>query len=92
MAVLILSHYQFKDFMKQKIPYLLWSLICVIGGGVFLWKGQSLRYSLNASMVLLLSVFLMGVCVIRTLQTILVEKKCPKLNYKFAGPWLVMMF
>ncbi len=91
MAVLILSHYQLKDFYKQKIPYLLWSLICVIGGVVFLQKGQPLIYFLNARIAMLLSVFLIGICVIRTIWAVLKERQCPKLNRKFACIWLVMM-
>lgn len=90
-ALLILSHHHLNDFLKQKIPYLVWSLICVIGGAVFLYKGQSLLWFLNARIALLLSVFLMGLSVIRTFVAVFLEKRYPKLNRKFGLIWLIMM-
>ncbi len=91
MAILILSHYQLNDFRKQKIPYLVWSLICVIGGSVFLLRGQSLAYFLNNRIVLLVGVFLLGFAVIQTFIAVVVEHKKPLLDKKFALLWLVMM-
>lgn len=91
MAVLILSHYHLNDFIQQKIPYLVWSLICVMGGTAFILRGQSLAYFLNNRIVLLLSVFLMGLAVIRTFFSVFREKKYPSLNRTFGILWLVMM-
>lgn len=91
MAVLILSHYQLGDFIKQKIPYLLWSLICVIGGIVFIGKGQAVAYFLNDRIALTLSVFLMGLALLRTFIAVVREKRCPRLNRTFGVLWLVMM-
>ncbi len=91
MAVLILSHYRLNDFRKQKIPYVVWSLICVIGGAVFVAKGQSFAYFLNHRIALVVSVFLMGLAVIRTLIAVVREKKYPHFNKVFALLWLIMM-
>ena len=91
MAVLILSHYHLNDFIKQKIPYLVWSLICVIGGVVFVGWGQSFLYFVNGRVSLTLSVFLMGLSVIRTFIAVVYEKKLPRLNRTFGVLWLVMM-
>ncbi len=91
MAVLILSHYHLNDFRKRKIPYLVWSLVCVIGGIVFLWKGQSLVWFANDRAVLVLDAFLFGVILIRTFSDIVLERKRPRVFKPFAFAWLAMM-
>lgn len=91
MAVLILSHYHLNDFIKQKIPYLVWSLICVIGGVAFIGWGQSFLYFVNGRISLVLSVFFMGLAGIRTFIAVVYEKKLPRLNRTFGVLWLVMM-
>lgn len=91
MAVLILSHYHLEDFRKWKIPYLLWSPICVIGGAIFLAKGQTLVWFLSDRIVLTLDFFLFGVIFIHTFVELVVEKHRPRLNKPFTCVWLVMM-
>lgn len=91
MALLVLSHYPIQDFIKQKIPYLVWSLICVIGGSIFVCRGQMIAYFLNHRISLLAGVFLLGVAVIRTSIAVLKEHRMPALNKKFALLWLLMM-
>ncbi len=90
-AVLILSHYHPADFMKRKIPYLVWSLVCVIGGTIFLAKGQTLVWFPNDRIALTLDVFLFGVILIHTFVELVVEKHRLRLNKPFACVWLVMM-
>ena len=91
MAVLILSHYHLNDFRKRKIPYLVWSLVCVIGGIAFLWKGQSLVWFANDRAVLVPDVFLFGIILIHTFTDIVLEQKKPRIFKPFAFVWLAMM-
>lgn len=90
-AVLILSHYHLVDFVKRKIPYLVWSLVCVIGGTIFLAKGQTLVWFFNDRIALTLDFFLFGLILIHTFVELIVEKHRPRLNKPFACVWLVMM-
>ncbi len=91
MAVLILSHYHLNDFVQNKIPYIVWSLVCVIGGAAFIGWGQAKVYFLNHRIALTLSVFLIGLAVICTFAAVVRQRKIPRLNKKFAGAWLLMM-
>ncbi len=91
MAVIILSHYRLKDLKKHKIPYLVWSLVCVIGGAAFLAYGQPLDYFLNDRIVVVMDVFLFGVVLMLTFSKVVWEKARPQLNRRFALVWLVMM-
>ena len=91
MAILILSHYHLGDFKKRKLPYLAWTLICAIGGAVFLAKGQSLAVFLNNRIVLTLNGFLLGVILIQLFIAVVLDKQRPKLNKYFAWSWLAMM-
>ncbi|MDE6016346.1 MAG: hypothetical protein K2H41_11735 [Acetatifactor sp.] len=91
MAALILSHYHLNDFRKRKIPYLVWSLVCVIGGVVFLLKGQALVWFANDRAVLVLDIFLFGIILIHTFTDLILERKRPRLYRPFALVWLIMM-
>lgn len=91
MAVLILSHYHFSDFKKRKIPYLVWSLFCVIGGAFFVLRGQSVRYFMNNRIVLVLGVFLFGIVLLHTFFELVSERKRPQLDKRFAALWLLML-
>ena len=91
MAVIILSHYKFMDFIKWKIPYMIWSAVggCM-GTAAFLW-GLHNECSMNDWFIQLLDVFLFGYIVIHIVIDLAIEKKGLKLNKKFAFLWLLMM-
>ncbi len=91
MAVLILSHYHLSDFKKRKIPYLVWSLFCVIGGALFVFLGQSVRYFMNNRIVLVLGVFLFGTAFLQTFFELVFEGKRPRVEKRFAVLWLLML-
>lgn len=91
MAVLILSHYHLSDFVKRKIPYLVWSLVCVMGGIAFLWKGQSLVWFANDRAVLVMDVFLFGIILIHIFTDLILDRQRPRLYKPFAFAWLAMM-
>lgn len=91
MAVIIMSHYRPAEIKKWKLPYLIWTAVCVIGAPLaFIW-GKSNRPFLNDWVVVLLDVVLYGYIVIHTFISVVLEKQYPKLNRKFCGGWLVMM-
>lgn len=91
MAILIMSHYKVQDFIKWKIPYLIWTFI---GGAVgiiaFCW-GLGNRPFLNEWLVSILDVILFGYILIHTAISVLWEKKWPALDKKITGVWLAMM-
>lgn len=91
MAVVIMSHYKKEDFLRWKLPYLVWTGISVIGAPMaFLW-GMDNRPFLNDWAVVILDVVLFGYILIHTVISVAIEKKFPKLNWKFAAVWAVMM-
>lgn len=91
MAILIMSHYRISDIKKWKLPYIVWSLICVVGVvPAFLW-GRANKPFLNDWCVVLLDIILFGYILIHTFISVIFEKKYPKLNVKFAAVWLIMM-
>lgn len=91
MLVLILFHYRLSDYKKRKLPYLVWTLICAVGGATFLMKGQSLIRHLNVRIVLVLNCFLLGVVLIHLFTHVVLDKQRPQFNKYFAWSWLAMM-
>lgn len=91
MAVLIISHYRPEEFRQRKIPYIIWSCVCVIAGIGFVIKGQPLIYFMNERVVLTFAVFLFGIIIIHTFAELFVDGRRPVLNKGFACAWLVMM-
>lgn len=91
MAVLILSRYRLGDYRKHWLPFLAWSLICVVGGAFFLAKGQPFVWFLNERIVLTLGVFLFGIVILHLFFDFFSEGKRPRLNRSFAIAWLLMM-
>lgn len=91
MAVLIMSHYRKEDFKKYKLPYIIWSVLSVIGGMAAFFWGRDMRPFLNDWIVVIIDVVLYGYILIHTFINVVLEKKYPKLNVKFAVVWVVMM-
>ena len=91
MAIIIMSHYRPEDFRKRKLPYIIWSIISVIGGAVAIWWGKNYYYFFNDWIVKVVDVVLFGYILIHTFISVVLEKKSPKLNQKFAITWLIMM-
>lgn len=91
MAIIIMSHYRWDSLRKHKIPYLVWTAISIVGGVVALWWGKNNYYFFNDWIVRVIDVILFGYIIIYTFIRVVVEKKYPKLNKKFAIVWLIMM-
>lgn len=91
MAVIIMSHYKWEEFMAYKIPYAVWTGIGLVAGALFVVLGQPLAYFMNERVMVSLDVFLFGYVVIHTFISVVKEKKYPKLNKGMFGLWVVMM-
>ena len=91
MAVIIMSHYKWEEFMAYKIPYAVWTGIGLVAGVLFVVLGQSLAYFMNERVMVSLDVLLFGYVVIHTFISVVLEKKYPKLNKGMFGLWTVMM-
>ena len=91
MAVIIMSHYRLEDFRKRKVPYLVWSVVSVVGGIAAIWWGKNNYYFFNDWIVKVIDVVLFGYILIHTFISVVLEKQYPKLNKKFAITWLAMM-
>lgn len=92
-AVLILSHYPLNEFKEQKIPYLVWSLICVVGGALFIAKGQAIVWFFNERVAWAVNALLYGYIVIRLCAIHLCGSvgREQGINKWFSCAWLVMM-
>lgn len=91
MAVIIMSHYKWEEFMAYKIPYAVWTGIGLVAGVLFVVLGQPLAYFMNERVMVSLDVLLFGYVVIHTFISVVLEKKYPKLNKGMFGLWTVMM-
>ena len=47
MAVIIMSHYKWEEVMAHKIPYVIWTVIGLTAGILFIALGQPLAYYVN---------------------------------------------
>ena len=91
MAVVIMSHYRLRDITRRKIPYLIWTAICLAGTPfAFLWGKNNMPF-LNDWVVVLLNVILYGYIFIHTFISTVAEKKHPVLNRRYLAVWLLMM-
>lgn len=91
MAVIIFSHYKWKEIVARKWPYLVWTVIGVAVGAAYVMLGQPLQYYRNGRFVAALDILLFGYVMIHTFIAAVIEKKLPEINKKFLIFWVVMM-
>ena len=91
MALIIFSHYKWKEIAPRKLPYLLWTAIGVAVGAVYVILGQPLQYFANGRFVAALDVLLFGYILIHTFISVVIDKKRPKIDKKLMSLWAVMM-
>ena len=91
MAVIIMSHYKWEEFMAHKILYVAWTGIGLAAGALFVVLGQPVTYFMNERVMIALDVLVFGYVVIHTFISVVIEKKYPKLNKGMFGLWIVMM-
>lgn len=93
MALILFTHYKWGDFIRYKIPYLVWSVLGLAAGVVFLPMAveKRLDFLLADTIVIAVGIFLMGYCVIHTAISFLVEKRRPKFYRPLFCIWIVML-
>lgn len=91
MSIIIMTHYRLSEIKRWKLPYLVWSAVSVVGGILAVWWGKNNWYFFNDWIVKVIDVILFGYILIHTFIRVVIEKKYPKLNKKFAIVWLAMM-
>ena len=91
-AILVLSHYRLRDFKRYWFLYVGWLFFCIVGGGLFIWKGETIAFFPNHRVVLVADMFLWGITLIRTVVGIFVEKRSLIfIRRPFAYVWLLIM-
>ena len=91
LAVITMLHYRLDDFKRWKIPYLVWSAICVVGAPfAFVWGVHNRTFPHDWT-VILISVILYGYIIIHTFISVVLEKNYTRPNRKFLAVWLLMM-
>jgi len=96
-AILVLAQYKGEDYKRTKAACLLWTVISVLAGGVFVVYGQPVVWFLNHRMMLSVDALLAGLAVILTVGSLFSgkKKKFPGKSHRFRrGPfalWTVMM-
>lgn len=92
MAVLVLSHYIWKDIVKYKVYYLGWSILAAIGLPIFFVIARSWQPLLNMWITALFLIFIWGYVLLVTGISFFIEKRRPVLQKKTFALWLLMMF
>lgn len=91
-AILVLSHYRLQDFKKYWFLYVEWVIFSIIGGILFVWKGEPVAMFPNDRVVLAVNLLLWGIALIQTIVGIFLEKRRLDFIHKpFACVWLLMM-
>lgn len=93
MAVILFTNYKWGDFVKYRIPYIIWSVVSVLAGIVLIPIAFERRsdYLKADTVVIALGIFLMGYCVIHTFISFFIEKYRPKFYLPLLIIWIVMM-
>lgn len=93
MALILFTHYKWNDFVKYKIPYIIWSVLGVILGVIIIpfAIGHRLNFLVADTLIIALGIFLMGYCVIHTFISFFVEKYRPKFYLPLFIIWIVML-
>lgn len=91
MAVIIFSNYKLADIKRWKLPYIIWSVIGLVGAPIAYFVGKEHVIFPMAFAVVIVDVVLFGYILIHTFIHIVLEKYRPKLNVKFAVVWGIMM-
>ncbi len=93
MALILFTHYKWSDFVKYKLPYLIWTGFGLTVGTAVTCYVVSKRFSylFADTIIIALGIFLMGYCVIHTIISFFIEKKRPKLYMPLFIIWTVMM-
>ena len=90
-AILILFHYHLRDYRKYWFLYVEWTIFSIVGGSLFIWKGESVAMFPNDRIVLAVNLFLWGIVLIQTVVGILLEKRRVNFIHKYFACVLLLM-
>lgn len=93
LAIIILTHYKWSDFVQNRIPYLVWTVAGVAGMmiGVPAAFARRADYLAADTVVIALGIFLMGYCILHTAIDFCVKKYRPTFYKPLLLLWLAMM-
>ena len=93
MALILMTHYKWNDIIKHKIPYIIWSVLGIIFGIIFVPMSIEERgeYLAADTVIISIGIFLMGYCLIYTGINIFVNKYRPKFYLPLFVIWIVML-
>lgn len=93
MAVILFTHYKWSDFLKYRLPYLIWTGAGLTACAVAVPIAASKRpgYLMADTVIIAAGCFLMGYCVIHTVIRIFVEKYRPVCYVPLTAIWVVML-
>lgn len=93
MAAVLFTHYKWKDFLKYRLPYLIWTGVGLAAGAVATPIAVSKRpeYLMVDTIIIAVGCFLMGYCVIHTVISFFVEKRRPVFFAPLTVIWIVML-
>ncbi len=93
MAVIIGTNYKWSDFVRYKIPYLIWTVLGVVLGIFLLPQAIAKRLDFLAAdtIVIFIGMFFMGYCIIHTIISFFIEKYRPTFYRPLFFIWAAMM-
>ncbi len=93
MAIIIFTNYKWSDFVKYKRPYIIWTVLGLVLGLIFvpLIVARRESFLMADTIVIALGVYLMGYCILHTLISFFVEGYRPKFYKPLLIIWVVMM-
>lgn len=91
MAVLILSHYSWREFFKHKLPYLIWTAAALVCLPIAYWKGLPQQSFPADWLVIMIDIWIWGYVLICTGINVFLAGKLPRLRRGFAAVWFLMM-
>lgn len=93
MAAILFTHYKWSDFLKYKLPYLIWTGVGLTAGAVVTPIVVSKRpgFLMADTVIIAMGCFLMGYCVIHTVISFFVEKRRPVFYAPLTVIWIVML-
>lgn len=93
MAVILFTNYKYGDFVKYKIPYIIWSVLG--GASVMIITPLAIKHRIDFlkadTVIISLGIFLMGYCVIHTFISFFLEKHRPKFYLPLFIIWIIML-
>lgn len=93
MAIIILTHYKWSDFVRYKVPYIIWTVmggvLCIVFTPMVIAR-RAEHLALD-TITIALGIFLIGYCIIHTVINFWIEKYRPKFYKPLFIIWVVML-